>query len=259
MGRGQGSDMTDNVAASRSTAKAVTDMSVKELASEIKAILNRLEADTEWNKFTWTDMSGETRNQTHFHGATAWASSGRVGVRYVSYQGEGFLERGQAEDYLTWLRAGNKGSHYSANNAIRRRKRAQEADESEVAYRAGGRFGFGTEVYRAVHIPDDAPESRSADDVKEGDRVYVNGGWRKIDSKKLYAPPMPEDIQGLEAEIRDLTLRGEYAEVAEKAHQLSGLAEQLANKRELEVHLQMGKTKIIFTPEAMLGVKPAKS
>jgi hypothetical protein len=49
-----------------------------------------------------------------YYGARAWASGSRIGVCYVSYQGESYLTKAEAILYLDRLDHGFVGKHWKA-------------------------------------------------------------------------------------------------------------------------------------------------
>jgi hypothetical protein len=86
---------------------------LKEIAERINAHLKRIEADPELNQY---------KNATHrqmklkpYWNSCAWYGHGtRMGIRYISYQGNQTLTKADALEYLAWLDAGNNGKHYEA-------------------------------------------------------------------------------------------------------------------------------------------------
>lgn len=79
-----------------------------ELAERIHAHLRLMEADPVLNA---PRPAGFLR-LSPFYQAQAVAVGGRVHVQYVSYQGDSPLRLAEAERYLAWLDAGNKGKHF---------------------------------------------------------------------------------------------------------------------------------------------------
>ena len=80
-------------------------MTVTELAQKIDSHLHRLEDDAEWN------VSSVRGGKRLWHSGAHRA--GRfVMVAYISYQNTSSLTKDEAEAYLAWLDAGNKGRHY---------------------------------------------------------------------------------------------------------------------------------------------------
>ncbi len=78
-----------------------------DIATKISAHLKRFESDPKINAVSkWGTRS--------YYCAGAWRAGSRVGVRYVSYQGESNLRTADAEKYLAWLDAGNEGRHWEA-------------------------------------------------------------------------------------------------------------------------------------------------
>lgn len=86
-------------------------MKLDEIASRIKNHLVRLAEDKEWNRTT--------------HGSSIiwYAGVCRAGrfvmVRYVSYQDDNHITKQEAEAYLAWLDAGNKGRHWDQQREAR--------------------------------------------------------------------------------------------------------------------------------------------
>jgi hypothetical protein len=78
-----------------------------EIADRIRAHLKRIEAAQ--------PKDGKATPGRLFM-ANAWAAGSRVGVVYVSYQGESMLRKADALDYLRWLDAGNEGTHYAVTS-----------------------------------------------------------------------------------------------------------------------------------------------
>lgn len=86
-------------------------MKLDEIAAKIGAHLKRMEADPEINR--------RIRNS---HLALYWnarcvASGPKVFVSYVSFQGSSSLTKNEALKYLSWLDAGNNGTHWRMKNA----------------------------------------------------------------------------------------------------------------------------------------------
>lgn len=85
-------------------------MTMKEIASRIRAHLKRFEADPKINA---AKPYGRAGNKFHPYWNVGSRAAGRfVYVTYVSYQGTSHLTRDDAENYLAWLDAGNIGTHY---------------------------------------------------------------------------------------------------------------------------------------------------
>jgi hypothetical protein len=82
-------------------------MKLAEIAENISDYLKRFEADKAINR----PNKGGYRP---YYGSGAWASGSRVGVRYVSYQGETYLTKAEALLYLAWLDHGFVGKHLKA-------------------------------------------------------------------------------------------------------------------------------------------------
>lgn len=252
----------------RSTANVAVDrLAPAELARAITARLQTLER-SDWNKHSWTDRSGREHHGTHFYQARCWFQGGRIGIREVSYQLETRIDVDQARDYLTWLRAGNKGGYYTAHHAgvIRKSKEqlaAQASAEARaVAYkreRSHSRWSSSADVLSAVFIPEKATVVR-ADEVAEGDRVFWDGKWRTVKRNDEYVPVQPEEAHGLAADIMDAVRRGDYAKAADLGHAMETKANQLADGRDFERTLRFaGNVKpITLLPETDVGVRRAK-
>lgn len=84
---------------------------LSEIAARINAHLQRFECDK-----TINEPYGEHKCVSYYN-ANSWASGNRVGVRYISFQGETYLPRAKALAYLEWLDAGNVGRHYEQQRA----------------------------------------------------------------------------------------------------------------------------------------------
>jgi hypothetical protein len=82
-------------------------MKLAEIAKNIDIYLKRFEADGAINR----PSSGHDHP---YYGSCAWASGSRVGIRYVSYQGESHLTKTDALLYLAWLDHGFVGKHWKA-------------------------------------------------------------------------------------------------------------------------------------------------
>lgn len=81
-------------------------MTLQEIAKGIDRYLRRFEADPEINKVR------PPKTISPYYQAGAWSSGRWVGVRYVAFQGQTFLTKQEATDYLAWLDEGNVGKHY---------------------------------------------------------------------------------------------------------------------------------------------------
>ena len=86
-------------------------MKLVEIARAIYGHLKRFEAD---QKINAPDPKYHTRA---YYMPNAWSAGSKVGVRYVSYQGEHFLSKIEALEYLAWLELGNEGTHWEAEQA----------------------------------------------------------------------------------------------------------------------------------------------
>lgn len=95
----------------------VAKLTVKEIAARIAAHLRRFEHDPKINV--------ECQPGLHcYYMAGAYAcGNGRVGVRYVAYQGSTVLTRDDAIVYLVWLDAGNVGDHRAALKKKKKKKK----------------------------------------------------------------------------------------------------------------------------------------
>lgn len=93
-----------------------TTPKLRDVAGRITAHLKRAEAAQ--------PKDGKALPGRLFNAFSRVAGS-RVGVRYVSYQGETFLRKDDALHYLRWLDAGNVGKHYTA---VGLNTRIREAD-----------------------------------------------------------------------------------------------------------------------------------
>lgn len=79
---------------------------LKELAARISAHLTRFEWDPTINR--------RVQGLQPYYRAGAWYTGGaKILVKYIAYQHGTYLTRTEAEAYLTWLDAGNVGTHYS--------------------------------------------------------------------------------------------------------------------------------------------------
>lgn len=245
----------------------VDELSPKELAQAITARLRRLEASG-WNNHTWSDGTGREHATKHFFHATAWQAGARIGLRFVSYQGETFVDVEQARDYLSWLRAGNKGSLTTAQHqgAIRKSKAelaaAKSAEARAVAYkreRSHSRWSVDADVLSAIFIPDGAPTAR-ADEVAEGDKVFWQGKWRTVKDNREYVPVQPEEAHGLSADIQDAVRMGDYVKAADLARKLESKANQLADGRDFERTLTFAGNVhgVTLLPETTVAVRKVK-
>lgn len=244
----------------------VDELPLNSLATALTARMRSLEASA-WNKHTWTDRSGREHSSSHFFNATAWAVSGRIKLLFVSYQGTVTVDADQARDYLEWLRAGNRGSFFSAQHAgaIRKSKVELAAAQSEearaVAYkraRSHSRWAESADVLSAIFIPEGAQTAR-ADEVGEGDKVFWQGKWRTVKRNSEYVPVQPEDAHGLAADIQDAVRRGDYAMAADLAHNMERTANELADGRDFERTLRFaGNVAVTVLPETTVAVRKAK-
>jgi hypothetical protein len=82
-------------------------LALTEIGRRIALHLRRLERD-EWNRT-------ELVSGAHLHCPSAYRGSRYVRVRYRCFQAATSLNRQQATDYLAWLDAGNKGTHFDMN------------------------------------------------------------------------------------------------------------------------------------------------
>lgn len=85
-----------------------------EIAERIKAHLKAAEADEGWNWYERETRDGSLERTSRFYNARCWRGGRWILVVYVSYQGRTPLTREEAERYLAWLDAGNRGRHFEA-------------------------------------------------------------------------------------------------------------------------------------------------
>ena len=78
-------------------------LKAKEIADRISAHLKRFENEQSKSKPT-----------LYWH-SRAYGDRAHVYITYVSYQGNTIIKRSEAQKYLEWLDAGNKGRHYEWN------------------------------------------------------------------------------------------------------------------------------------------------
>jgi hypothetical protein len=83
-------------------------MKLKETAAKLDAYLKAFERDPLVN----TPLPGRLDLHSYYH-ASACQSGRYVCIRYITYQHPTNLTKAEAEQYLAWLDAGNKGKHYS--------------------------------------------------------------------------------------------------------------------------------------------------
>lgn len=76
----------------------------KETAERIYAHLKEMEADVNFNPHP----------ARGYYKPSAHVSGGRVAITYITYQDATHLTTQEAEVYLDWLDAGNRGRHYNA-------------------------------------------------------------------------------------------------------------------------------------------------
>lgn len=79
-----------------------------EIAAAIDAHLKRFEADPEINQ------RRSNKGTKRYWNASSRRAGSYVAVTYISYQGARTLTRAEAESYLSWLDAGNAGTHADA-------------------------------------------------------------------------------------------------------------------------------------------------
>lgn len=79
-------------------------MKLADIAKRIDEHLKRFEADPIINK--------RSNGMKRFYMSGSWSSGRYVAVRYVSYQGESYLSKSEAQNYLAYLNAGNTGLHF---------------------------------------------------------------------------------------------------------------------------------------------------
>ncbi len=94
-------------------------MKLKEIAAAINSHLQRLEKDMGWNESRKFDSAKQTwvscaprEGERQLWNSYATAVGRYVFITYVSYQGRSHLTKADAETYLAWLDAGNKGKHF---------------------------------------------------------------------------------------------------------------------------------------------------
>jgi hypothetical protein len=78
-----------------------------EVADRIYSHLKRIESDPILNP----RIGGKNGTPVYWN-VNARAAGSRVGITYVSYQGERTLTKQEALAYLAWLDAGNVGKHW---------------------------------------------------------------------------------------------------------------------------------------------------
>lgn len=98
---------------------AVAELRLGEIADRIARHLWRLEAEDRVARAARTPEEVAAAKAkpggdlgSYYH-ATAWAAGAKVGVRYVSYQGESLLDRREALSYLEGLDGGFRGKHWA--------------------------------------------------------------------------------------------------------------------------------------------------
>ena len=88
-------------------------MKLKEIAERINVHLKRIEHDPTLNP---EDRKFRTRP---YYYAGAWVGGSRIGLKYVSYQGESHISKTEAEQYLAWLDAGNVGKYWEMDRQLK--------------------------------------------------------------------------------------------------------------------------------------------
>lgn len=91
-------------------------MKLKEIADRISVHLKAMEKERPTKR--WTDDKGKEREMTLYYCATARPAGGRIAISYISYQHTSHLKKADAERYLAWLDAGNKGKHYAITELV---------------------------------------------------------------------------------------------------------------------------------------------
>jgi hypothetical protein len=85
-------------------------MTLQETASRIQAHLRRMEKDPTINV-----VHEATKLKCYYNASACCPKGGRkIRVSYISYQFTSTLSREEAERYLSWLDAGNSGTHRDA-------------------------------------------------------------------------------------------------------------------------------------------------
>lgn len=86
-------------------------MKLDEIAAKIAAHLKRWEKDPEINKRKESGL-------TPYYHPWAMRAGSKVGITYVSFQGQSYLSKAEAAAYLAWIEAGNVGTHYERERAV---------------------------------------------------------------------------------------------------------------------------------------------
>ena len=89
-------------------------MTLTEIARRIHDHLKAMEADPVFNA---PYEARGAKGLRHYYNSGAGRAGRYVWVVYVNYQGHISLTRAEAERYLAWLDAGNRGSHWEALRA----------------------------------------------------------------------------------------------------------------------------------------------
>lgn len=84
-----------------------------DIAAALSAHFKVWEADKEWNTVLWVDNQGVKRTTSRMYMAHAYRAGSYVGISYVSYQGNHNLKAAEAIEYLQWIEAGNRGTHWT--------------------------------------------------------------------------------------------------------------------------------------------------
>ncbi len=89
----------------------------RDLGARINAHLQRFRGDPKINPGKRYDKTAKTMvpdalGSRDYYGAKAYGDRHRVLVSYVAYQGSKYLSIEDAHKYLTWLDAGNVGTHH---------------------------------------------------------------------------------------------------------------------------------------------------
>ena len=72
-------------------------LKLKEIAAKIAAHLKEWEADPVINA---RDPKYGVRK---YYCANSWAAGSKIGLRYISYQGQRFISKNEALEYLDWI------------------------------------------------------------------------------------------------------------------------------------------------------------
>lgn len=240
----------------------VEELAPAEVAKAINSRLHRMEADKAWNLRKYVDSTGREQQLSHLFSANAsLVAGGKVRIVYISYQGSQVIDVEQARDYLQWLRDGNRGTHHSAPLRPSKAQEAarQSAEARSVEYersRSVSRWGDEADVLNAVYVPEGA-QTKAAQDVVEGDRVFFKGQWRTVQGNREYVAPMPEQAHEVAAQIQDAVRMGDYARAADLAGGARQTFNELADGRDFERTLVFKGSiaSVALTPECEVAVR----